>query len=52
MRSVAKKKSKSKSGAAGGALGKGLTAIWRFIAKILGNSVRFIARGARDLDPA
>lgn len=52
MRSVAKKKSKSKSGAVGGALGRGLGAIWRFIAKILGNSVRFIARGARDLDPA
>ena len=52
MRSVAKKKSKSKSGAVGGALGRGLAAIWRFIAKILGNSVRFIARGARDLDPA
>jgi len=52
MRSVAKKKSKSKSGAVGGALGRGLAAIWRFIAKILGNSVRFIARGARELDPA
>ena len=52
MRSVAKKKSKSKSGAVGGALGRGLAAVWRFIAKILGNSVRFIARGARDLDPA
>ncbi len=54
MRSVAKRKSKSKSksGAVGGALGRGLAAIWRFIAKILGNSVRFIARGARDLDPA
>ncbi|NDA45277.1 MAG: DNA translocase FtsK, partial [Actinobacteria bacterium] len=49
---MAKKKSKSKSGAVGGALGRGLTAIWRFTAKILGNSVRFIARGARDLDPA
>lgn len=54
MRSVAKRKSKSKSksGAVGGALGRGLAAIWRFIAQILGNSVRFIARGARDLDPA
>ncbi len=54
MRSVAKRKSKSKSksGAVGGALGRGLAATWRFIAKILGNSVRFIARGARDLDPA
>lgn len=52
MRSVAKRKSKSKSSAVGGALGRGIAAIWRFFAKILGNSVRFIARGARDLDPA
>ena len=54
MRSVAKRKSKSKSksGAVGGALGRGIAATWRFIAKILGNSIRFIARGARDLDPA
>ena len=54
MRSVAKKKSRSKSqsGSFGGALGRGLAAIWRFIAKVLGNSIRFIARGARDLDPA
>ena len=54
MRSVAKRKSKSKSrsSAVGSALASGITAIWRFIAKILGNSVRFIARGARDLDPA
>ena len=52
MRSVAKKKSKSKSGAVGGALGRGFAGIWRFISKVLGNSVRFIARGARDLDPA
>ncbi len=54
MRSVAKRKSKSKSrsSAAGSALARGIAAIWRFIAKILGNSVRFIARGARDLDPA
>ena len=54
MRSVAKKKSRSKSQSGGfaGALGRGLAAIWRFIAKILGSSIRFIARGARDLDPA
>ncbi len=26
--------------------------MWRFLAKALGNSVRFLARGARDLDPA
>ena len=52
--SVAKRKSKSKSksSAVGGALGRGIAATWRFIAKILGNSVRFVARGARELDPA
>ena len=53
MASVAKrKKSKSKAGAVGGALTRGLTGIWRFFAKTLGRAVRFVARGARDLDPA
>jgi S-DNA-T family DNA segregation ATPase FtsK/SpoIIIE len=47
-----RKKAKSKTGAVGGALGRGVGATWRFIAKSLGKSVRFIARGARDLDPA
>ena len=47
-----RKKAKSKTGAVGGALGRGLSSIWRFIAKSLGSSVRFLARGARDLDPA
>ena len=47
-----RKKAKSKTGAVGGALGRGLASIWRFIAKSLGSSVRFVARGARDLDPA
>jgi S-DNA-T family DNA segregation ATPase FtsK/SpoIIIE len=28
-----------------------LAAIWRFLARSLGSSVRFVARGARDLDP-
>ena len=51
--SVAKrKKAKSKTGAVGGALGRGLASVWRFIAKSFGSSVRFLARGARDLDPA
>ena len=50
--SVAKKKSKSISGAIGTALGRALAALWRFFATILGNSVRYIARGARDLDEA
>jgi DNA segregation ATPase FtsK/SpoIIIE, S-DNA-T family len=52
VRVAKRKKAKSKTGAVGGALGRGLTSIWRFIAKSLGSSVRFVARGARDLDPA
>ncbi|MSO43055.1 MAG: DNA translocase FtsK [Candidatus Planktophila sp.] len=47
-----RKKSQSKTGAVGGVLARGLAAIWRFIAKALGSTVRFLARGARDLDPA
>jgi len=47
-----RKKSKTKSGALGSALARGAGATWRFIAKTLGGSVRFLARGARDLDPA
>ncbi|MEI6649212.1 MAG: DNA translocase FtsK 4TM domain-containing protein [Actinomycetes bacterium] len=31
---------------------RGIVAIWRFIAKALGSAVRFIFRGAKDLDPA
>lgn len=47
-----RKKAKSKTGAVGGALGRALSSLWRFIAKSLGSGVRFLARGARDLDPA
>jgi DNA segregation ATPase FtsK/SpoIIIE, S-DNA-T family len=52
VRVAKRKKAKSKTGAVGGALGRGLSSIWRFVAKSLGSSVRFLARGARDLDPA
>ena len=53
MASVAKRrKSQSKTGAVGGAIGRGLAGIWRSFAKALGGMVRFVARGARDLDPA
>jgi len=52
VRVAKRKKAKSKTGAVGGALGRGLASIWRFIAKSLGSGVRFVARGARDLDPA
>ncbi len=47
-----KRKSTSKSSAAGGAIGRALIAIWRLLAKAIGSTVRFVARGARDLDPA
>lgn len=52
MRVAKRKKAKSKTGAVGAALGRALSSLWRFIAKSLGSGVRFIARGARDLDPA
>ena len=32
-------------------IGAGLAATWRLIAKSLGSSIRFVARGAKDLDP-
>jgi S-DNA-T family DNA segregation ATPase FtsK/SpoIIIE len=31
---------------------RGLTFLWRFIAKILGNGIRFIFRSSKELDPA
>ena len=48
---MAKSKKAKKSGVAS-ALGRGLAAIWKFFARTLGGAVRFLARGARDLDPA
>jgi S-DNA-T family DNA segregation ATPase FtsK/SpoIIIE len=48
---VAKSKKAKKSGVAS-ALGRGLAAIWKFFARALGGAVRFLARGARYLDPA
>jgi DNA segregation ATPase FtsK/SpoIIIE, S-DNA-T family len=52
VRVAKRKKAKSKSSAVGGALGRGISALWRFVARSLGSGVRLIARGARDLDPA
>ena len=46
-----KKNSLSKRAKVGGAVGRGLQGIWRGIAKALGATIRFIARGAKDLDP-
>ena len=49
---MAKKKSSSSKGAkVGNIFGRGLRGLWRGIAKALGISVRFVARGAKDLDP-
>ena len=47
-----RKKAKTKSGAVGSAISRGVSATWKFLAKSLGKSVRFIARGAKDLDAA
>jgi S-DNA-T family DNA segregation ATPase FtsK/SpoIIIE len=52
VRVAKRKKVKSKSSAVTGALGRGVAATWRFIAISLGKTVRFVARGAKDLDPA
>ena len=46
-----KKSSSSKRSKVGNALGRGLRGIWRGLAKALGSLIRFIARGAKDLDP-
>ena len=46
-----KKNSSSKRSKVGSALGRGLQGLWRGIAKALGATIRFIARGATDLDP-
>jgi S-DNA-T family DNA segregation ATPase FtsK/SpoIIIE len=52
---VAKKKrtsTKSAKGSTFSYLARALSALWHGVAKALGSSVRFLARGARDLDPA
>lgn len=46
-----KKKSTSTSARIGGGIGRGIIAIWKLLAKAIGKTVRFVARGARDLDP-
>ena len=49
---AAKKKAPSKKSAVADGAARGIGAIWKFIAKTLGSSIRFIFRGAQDLDPA
>ncbi|MBC7464112.1 MAG: DNA translocase FtsK 4TM domain-containing protein [Actinobacteria bacterium] len=47
-----KRKSTKKKSSAGASLGRGLRGLWRLVAHSIGTSVRFLVRGARDLDPA
>ena len=49
---MAKKKTRTKSGGIRSSIMRGLAAIWRGLAKFLGKSIRFVAKGAKDLDPA
>ncbi len=49
-----KKRAVKKQSSKGGLLalvGSALASAWRLIAKSLGSSIRFVARGAKDLDP-
>ncbi|MEY4735218.1 MAG: hypothetical protein RL428_553, partial [Actinomycetota bacterium] len=51
---MAKRKRTTKKSAKRGVLpliGSALASAWRLIAKSLGSSIRFVARGAKDLDP-
>ena len=48
---MAKKKNRITVGSIFGSAGRGLGHLWRFLAKTLGSAIRFVARGARDLDP-
>ena len=49
---MAKKNTRAKRSGFGGSILHGLAAIWRGLAKYLGKSIRFVAKGAKDLDPA
>jgi S-DNA-T family DNA segregation ATPase FtsK/SpoIIIE len=50
---VAKKKTRTKQGSSFlSVIGRAVSATWSALAKALGSSVRFLARGAKDLDPA
>ena len=48
---MAKKRRTSKKSSPVSSILSGLLALWRFLARSLGSAVRFVARGARDLDP-
>lgn len=48
---MAKRKKRTSSRGFFSLLASGVSSIWRFLSGSLGSAVRFIARGARDLDP-
>jgi len=48
---VAKKKKRTSGNSFLSVVASVCASIWHFIAKTLGSSIRFVARGARDLDP-
>ena len=48
---MAKTKKRTSSRSIPKVIASGLATLWRFIAKSLGASIRYVARGARDLDP-
>ena len=48
---MAKKKKRTSNKSVVKIIGAGLPSLWRILAKSLGSSIRFVARGARDLDP-
>ncbi|MEI6406777.1 MAG: hypothetical protein WCO85_04555, partial [Actinomycetes bacterium] len=45
-------KSRKKSSSGASYFGRAVAATWRFFAKAVGASIRFVFRGAKDLDPA
>ncbi len=49
---MAKKKKRTSGRSPFSVVSQALGGIWRILAKALGSSIRFVARGARDLDPA
>lgn len=51
MSVAAKKKNAKKNSSKGSTFGRGLAGLWRLLAKSIGSAVRYLARGARDLDP-
>ncbi len=49
---MAKKKKRTSGRSPFSVVSQGLGGLWRILAKTLGSAIRFVARGARDLDPA